>query len=801
MKNLIKGFALLISLFCIFKGSAYAEWPARIDSAIAIVTETGNQWNVHLVSDQHFGAILVWQDRRGGNTDKLYLQRISSNGQLLWQSQGLRLTSTDGYQYYPQIAADGKGGAYIVWQDNRSGSDYDIYVQHINSNGAPTWTNNGTLACGVTGQQYNPQIVCDGTGGVIITWQDRRSGQYDIYAQRYDSSGQSLWETNGTPVCTDANDQIDPKLINDYHSGAIISWTDYRTGSGATDIYTQRILYNGTASWKLNGVAICTAQGNQGNCRISPDSTGGAIIVWQDRRNLTYDNIYAQRIDAFGSVKWTTNGIQLGQSSGTQYYPQIASDHSGGAIVIWQDNRRGTDYDIYGQRISREGILLWASTGYGICTAQGNQYNPQFYVGTSSCVITWQDMRGADNNIYAQRLKLSSQPCWQVDGTQITSFTMDQFLPQLTSDSLDGAIIAWPDYHLNTGSTDLYAQRVGANGLVAGGLFRTFTQDSLGIAPKRFKNSRKQIMTMPNIGNVRDSVILRGVFPYGLVIGIERPDAKKLYGWIRYTRTFYIRRAFPQTWPARGLDYFFDHRLFVNEKKNLTPARYNNQLMGELLALKINIGASDVGITPTGLGDIVFFDTSATPNPLNGKKLRQITGTIDSMLTFWKNYSTTDYPVVCNALQRINAAFDGPYDTLSSSPIQIKPMKSLFSIPFLRPGLTITTEEFDQVLTPLVEEELPQNFVLLQNYPNPFNPYTTIEFSLPEQAIVSMKIFNVLGQELSSPLDHVMMEADHQMVEFDGSSLASGVYFYQIIAEPTSGNPLFREVRKMMLVK
>jgi hypothetical protein len=803
MKNLIKGFALLISVLVLFRGIAIAEWPVKSDSAVAVVTETGNQWNVRLASDQKNGALLVWQDRRGGNTDKLYVQRIDASGQAVWQSQGIRLTSTEGYQYYPQIISDGKYGAYIVWQDNRSGSDYDIYVQHIDANGISTWTKNGVLVCGATGQQYYPQIVNDGSGGIIITWQDRRNGQYDIYTQRYDSLGNAQWEGSGLPVCSEITDQIEPKLINDYRSGAIISWTDFRSGSTAPDIYCQRVLSTGTLAWKVNGVAVCTAQGSQLSSQISPDSTGGAIIAWQDRRNLTYDNIYAQRIDAYGVPKWATNGIQIAQSPGTQYYPQMASDKSGGAFIVWQDNRRGTEYDIYGQRVSREGVLLWASTGFGICTAVGNQYNPQMYASNTSCVVTWQDRRGANYDIYAQRLNKNSQPLWAADGIRLTSLAMDQFLPQLTSDSIDGAIVAWPDYHLNTGSTDIFTQRVGANGSIAGGMFRTFTQDSFALAAKRFKNYRKQISSMPNSGNVRDSVILRGAFPYGVVLGIEKPDAKRTYGWIRYTRAYYIRRAFPQTWPARGFDWYFDKMAFIGEKRNLLPTRYSNQLAGELLALKINIGASDVGITPTGFGDLVFSDTLGVVNPLNGRKLRQITTLVDSMLTLWRNYSSYNYAQVCNGLQRINSAFNGKFDTLSTSPLQIVPVRSLFSVPFLRPSIQTLAEEedLDDQIIPLSGEGIPQNFVLHQNYPNPFNPFTMIEFSIPEQSVVSMKIFNVLGQEISAPLDRVLMEADHQLVDFNGSNLPSGVYFYQIIAEPTSGNTVFNEVKKMMLLK
>ncbi|HMD14657.1 MAG TPA: hypothetical protein VKI62_08535, partial [Bacteroidota bacterium] len=103
-------------------GMLFADWPCRTDSTVAIAVAPGNQWNVRLASDGQSGAILVWQDRRGGTIDKIYVQRVSNSGNPLWQQNGIPVAATNGYQYYPQIVADRNGGAFIVWQDNRSGT-------------------------------------------------------------------------------------------------------------------------------------------------------------------------------------------------------------------------------------------------------------------------------------------------------------------------------------------------------------------------------------------------------------------------------------------------------------------------------------------------------------------------------------------------------------------------------------------------------------------------------------------------------------------------------------------------------
>jgi hypothetical protein len=800
MTKLIKCCIKLLVVLLVFSGSLSADWPCRTDSAVPLITSTGNQWNVRLVSDQKNGSIMVWQDRRDGYGDKLFLQRVSPTGSFLWQTDGIKLTNTLGYQYYPQVISDGKGGVLIVWQDNRSGYDYDIYAQRVDCNGAISWGANGLLVCGAQGHQYNPQLVTDGSGGIIVVWQDRRNGQFDIYTQRIDSLGQKKWLTDGQPVCTDTSNQIEPKLIIDHKGGTIIAWSDYRLGTGSTDIYSQRILSTGLTAWTANGLPVCTSPNTQFNIQMVSDTIGGVILAWQDRRNTTYDNIFSQRIDANGIIKWAANGIQLAQVSGTQNYPQIASDRTGGAIVVWQDNRRGTDYDIYGQRINREGVLLWAPTGVPICGANGHQYNPQLVMQGTSSIVVWQDKRLNDYDIYAQRLNSLGQPYWTTDGNPVSTSPLDQFMPQLTSDSLYGAIVAWADYHLNNGSTDIYTHRIGANGLPAGGCFRTFTQDSLGAKPVRFIKYKK-IVSMPNAGNVRDSIFLRGIFPYGLIIGVERWDNPKFYGWERYSKFYYVRRALPQTWTPRPLDYIYDRRRFIGEIKNPSLNRYNNRLIGELLALKLNIAASDLGITQNGLGDLIYKDTtSQSSNLLNNKKLRHLVLTVDSMLTMWNYYPNLNYNSVCTAVQKINWAFEGKFDTIGTIPLRVTSTKPLFSIPFLKTSSDPSTP-MPEVQAPILSDEMPDNILLCQNYPNPFNPMTTIEFNLPEPSLVTLKIYNVLGQEVSVLLDRVSMDAERQIVDYDASGLSSGVYFYQVIAEPFSGESIMTRVMKMVVLK
>ncbi len=92
--------------------------------------------------------------------------------------------------------------------------------------------------------QLYPTIVSDGSGGAIITWQDGRSGNVDIYAQRINASGAVQWTADGVAISTASNNQLIPTIVSDGSGGAIITWQDYRSGT-TPDIYAQRVRSDG----------------------------------------------------------------------------------------------------------------------------------------------------------------------------------------------------------------------------------------------------------------------------------------------------------------------------------------------------------------------------------------------------------------------------------------------------------------------------------------------------------------------------------------------------------------------------
>ena len=419
-------------------------------------------------------------------------------------SRNTSISTAINHQLLQKNAKDGSGGAIIVWRDERNGIS-DIYAQRIDSSGNRLWENgvgsgdyNGILICNAIGEQRQPGIVSDGSGGAVIVWEDSRSGDSNLYAQKIDSNGNRLWENgvgsgdyNGVIISAASGSQRSSELLFEDTSGmAFIVWQDWRNVTQA-DIYAQkidssgsRVWENGVASGDYDGIPISTVNNNQVLPYIVNDSSGGAIIMWRDYRGGSSSNhIYAQRIASNGNRLWE-NGIGSGDFDGIPvieeyvYDPKIVSDGLSGAIITWHA-QRGGPFDIFAQRINSSGNRLWENgvgsgdyNGVPISVYFGDQRFPKIISsGVGGAIIIWSDLRGGWPNfdIYAQRIDSSGKRLWEnvagsgnYEGIPISIATGRQINPTLVEDDSGGAIITWTDER--SGISDIYAQRIDSTG-------------------------------------------------------------------------------------------------------------------------------------------------------------------------------------------------------------------------------------------------------------------------------------------------------------------------------------------------
>ena len=850
----------------------FAQWSTDPTQNNAICTAFAFDHTAPVVaSDAAGGAIAAWVDDRDGQN--IFVQRISKSGTVQWSANGVPLAFTNP-DYSPAIISDGSGGAIIAWQGFGTGTD--IFAQRIDASGNAQWTEGGVTVCSASGNQFLPELVSDGSGGAIITWYDLRNGiDNDIYAQRVDAAGTIQWTANGVAVCTASGDQFNPTIASDDAGGAIITWYDGRSG---IHIFAQRINASGSALWTANGVTICAAAASQYTPLITEDNAGGAIITWFDQRNLNWD-IFAQRVNSSGTVLWTTDGVAICVDPNNQYLGGLVADGSSGAIITWEDDRSG-NADIYAQRIDATGSVQWTANGVALCAAVGDQTVPRMTTdGTGGAIVAWQDGRAGNKDVYAQRITTAGAVQWVADGARICTASNDQTVPVIVSDGTGGAEISWQDGRSGT-EQDIYAQRVDRLGNLypapwidkvgdiandQGGkldiLWKASNLDSWASSSVKSYTVKMGVKTTGVLGKI-DQIAGDGI--YWRTAGSVSADWSDGYSMVISTNA---------DSGLQGIPYYYFQVIAKNADStilwtsnvdsgfsvdNIPPVG----LSGGSIASPENGGLllswNKDRVDPDVLGyevyrsqtsgfaldssselalsfDTTYTDASAIPGqtyyyrvatedvhgnvglPTEELSETALSTTLTSFLASSSRLSA-DLRWTTSTETDIDR-FEIERATVDQGPSHSSPWASIGSL--AGSGTSTSSKDYEYIDRNVVAGtydyriktvqrngsfaysktieirvgDAPKEFTLSQNYPNPFNPTTSVEFTVPEDGRVQLRVFNALGEEVAVLLDQLENAGEYHRVSFDASHLGSGVYFVRI---QFGGSQL---VKKMLLLK
>jgi hypothetical protein len=317
---------------------------------------------------------------------------------------------------------------------------------------------------------------------------------------------------------------------------------------------------------------------------------------------------------------------------------------------------------------------------------------------------------------------------------------------------------------------------------------------------------------MPNLHNIGEELLAQAAFP--LYLGGATTDSNvvllKKYNDALKALAKDSKGIFTLHDSTARETCFVKIAKLGRPKSGLSPDKINNKMFAEALALKLNVLASRYKKFPPGFDSLIYDNHKQQPGPFDGQLIVEILFKVEYFLR------TCQIPGKVNAtpqdlyqvLRLINKSFAGPIDTArwSCEKLELPGVRTLKDVPWLHanPGVSVpvfVTPEGAPV------NLVPEIYTLYQNYPNPFNPTTTIQFDLPEPAVVTLKVYNTLGEEIAILVDHEMLEEGEEEVEFDASSLPSGVYFYRIeattVIDEDEGifGQSFVSMKKMVLVK
>jgi hypothetical protein len=208
---------IVVSVMILAPGGAHAAWPAD-GAPVCELPEIQKQ--PRIISDGAGGTITAWLDDRGSSGFALYAQRLDGSGNPYWTLNGVEVSDV----YSPDMqmgdmVPDGNHGAIIVWF---LAGESDVFVHKIDETGALPWGPGGTWFT-VTGQPDVIVTAPDGTGGVLLAWQTLLSIDHDVFAQRIDANGNEMWMTEGVPVFGLPGNELDPCIIADGSGGVFVA--------------------------------------------------------------------------------------------------------------------------------------------------------------------------------------------------------------------------------------------------------------------------------------------------------------------------------------------------------------------------------------------------------------------------------------------------------------------------------------------------------------------------------------------------------------------------------------------------
>jgi hypothetical protein len=328
-----------------------------------ICQDSGDQTTLSVSPDSLGGVILTWADVQSGKY-RLSCERITFDGKLLWgNGKGVVFASEQSGNWQPSsaICADGKGGVFAGWSGTTGSDPANLYARHLYADG----TQSAIFAIDSSiNLQSQLRIIADQVGGLIAVWQsdDPDENNADIYANRFNANGTPLWG-NRKVVCSEAGIQKSSNVVSDRSGGCVVIFKDNRTEGGTQyDIWGQRLMADGSKAWSTAGIPVLVGSSKQMTNQIMPDGLGGMILSAKDLRANSLGEVNVQRLDRDGHPLWNgTTGVCVASQASAKDPDRIVlttdgSQNGTGVLIFWDDARTG-NRDVYGARVSPSGTL------------------------------------------------------------------------------------------------------------------------------------------------------------------------------------------------------------------------------------------------------------------------------------------------------------------------------------------------------------------------------------------------------------------------------------------------------------
>ncbi|OGC77779.1 MAG: hypothetical protein A2Z27_02665 [candidate division Zixibacteria bacterium RBG_16_50_21] len=308
--------------------------------------------------------------------------------------------------------------------------------------------------------QTNPRVIILPSKSSVAVWEETRNGHFDIYAQKYDSSGVAVGANVKINPGPDQSDQFLPDIGIDQNGNLVIVWVDY----GSLDIIFKR--FDSTLAALAPSTKVNTGPANTAwKPAVAVAPNGSFIVVWEDIR--AGFNAYGQFYDPSGAPIGSNFKINSDVGLLPHFAPRVEYDGDGNLVVGWEDYRNG-DGDIYFQRYDASGAPVDTNILVSPDVSNEDQYLPDLDRSFDGRIaITYVDTRNGQPDIYVQRVSAGGALQGGAVKVNTDAGTNEQWDPAVGADSLFRFVISWADYRstpaIYTQSYDSLGNTVGIN--------------------------------------------------------------------------------------------------------------------------------------------------------------------------------------------------------------------------------------------------------------------------------------------------------------------------------------------------
>ena len=356
MHRLFRAVPFLAGL--VLASASLAAWPTSAETPVPLGLPAEQIVYPHGAPDGQGGVFLVWTDKRNEPDGDLYAQRVGADGTLLWGSGGIPVSTYDNGQFLPRVCADGAGGAFIVWEDQRDNMSIfirDVYAQHLQPDGTASWATNGIrVSRPPLNTAWQPQLVLDGAGGVIVVWDEGT-----MRAQRVDAGGNRLWATDGIELSSSQPGLL-PRVLADGNGGVWVAWVHDDSDRGVI----QHIDGSGALLLEPDGyehTASGTPNITQPLVMVADDFGGLFVGMHYYRSDLDERQFALTRINPDGTSN-ISSGLGTWIGDGPTAF-QMIDDDAGGFYLTYQGSYNNLTIRNYHPDMTSE----WSSDLYLEC--------------------------------------------------------------------------------------------------------------------------------------------------------------------------------------------------------------------------------------------------------------------------------------------------------------------------------------------------------------------------------------------------------------------------------------------------